>query len=368
MNFVTIFPETENFHLTKDVGMIGYILYRYYGYNSKIVCYKNSENYDYLDNEVKGLKIDFIKKITGSPTKDVLIYLIKNAKKIDILHMFHITSNRNFYWILIYKLLNPKGRVYLKLDADYRIKKFDFNKKGLKGFIKRWLIKKCKLVSIETKVLYEYVNNNWGINIEYIPNGFYDNGIRNKVSYNEKENIICTVGRIGTNQKATEVLLEGFKMAASKIGGWKLKIIGPIEAEFKNYINKFYENNLDLKEKVIFTGPIYDKKKLENEYRKAKIFCLTSRYESFGLVFLEAMKNGCYVITSNVESSFDVTHNGKYGDVFSIDDVSELSLCFSKMCTYENKIKENCDKVQNYAYEKFYWPTICKQIDILLRK
>ena len=41
MNFVTLFLPTENFHLTKDVGMIPYIMYKYYGYNSTIVSYDN---------------------------------------------------------------------------------------------------------------------------------------------------------------------------------------------------------------------------------------------------------------------------------------------------------------------------------------
>ncbi|MBU3073206.1 glycosyltransferase [Clostridium estertheticum] len=366
MNFVTLFPETENIHLTKDVGMIAYILHKYYGYNSTIACYKNGE-YDYLNNEVKGLKIDFIKRYTGKRRIDVIIYLIKNVRKTNILHLFHLSS-RSLCCAFIYKLLNPKGQVYLKLDADYRIKEFDFNKRGIKGTIKRWLMKKCKLISIETKNLHKYTNNNWNLNVEYIPNGFYDYGIRNNVNYEEKENIICTVGRIGTNQKATEVLLEGFKIAADKIKDWKLKIIGPIEDEFRSYIDNFYKENPNLKERIIFTGPIYDRKKLENEYRKAKVFCLTSRYESFGLVFLEAMKNGCYIITSNVESSSDITDNKKYGDIFSVDDEVGLAQCFSKTCNQENKIKENCSSIQSYAYERFYWPTICKKIDSLLKK
>jgi len=93
---------------------------------------------------------------------------------------------------------------------------------------------------------------------------------------------------------------------------------------------------------------------------------LTSRYEGFALVLLEAMMNGCYIITSDVESSLDITDNQKYGNIFSIDAPSELAQCFSKTCNLENKIEENCDKVKNYAYEKFYWPTICKKIVSLL--
>jgi L-malate glycosyltransferase len=56
-----LFPECRNVHLIKDVGMIPYILYKYYGYDSKIVCY-NNETYSSLNKEVKGLKLNFIEK------------------------------------------------------------------------------------------------------------------------------------------------------------------------------------------------------------------------------------------------------------------------------------------------------------------
>ena len=43
--------------------------------------------------------------------------------------------------------------------------------------------------------------------IKYIPNGFYDDGIREDTHYDNKENLIITVGRIGSFEKNNEVLL-----------------------------------------------------------------------------------------------------------------------------------------------------------------
>ncbi len=122
-----------------------------------------------------------------------------------------------------------------------------------------------------------------------------------------------------------------------------------------------------MKDKIIFTGPIYDRNKLNEEYKKSKIFCLTSRFESFGLVFLEAMKNGCYLITSDIESSLDVTDNKKYGNIFPIDDVKELANCLVTACNNENSLYENCKNIQEYVYKKFYWPVICKKVNNLLK-
>lgn len=366
MNYVVLFPEAENVHLTKDVGMIAYVLHKYHNYDSTVVCYKNNNNYSYLDTEVKGLKIEFINKLTKNPLLDGLIYLLINSRKIDVLQLFHITSRRNYYWIALYKLLNPNGKVYLKLDADYSIKNFKFNLHKISGKAKTYLIKLCDLISVETTEIYNYINQHWPIKVEYIPNGFYNCSKKEYVSYGYKENIICTVGRIGSNQKATEILLKAFKEAAEFIPFWNLKIIGPIEEQFKTYINSFFNENPNLKCRIEFTGNISDKRILENEYRKCKIFCLTSRWEGFPLVYLEAIKNGCYIITSNVEAAHDITRNEQYGRIFEIDNYKELSEALIKVCRNEGNLGNMCIPIQEFAYDNFYWVNICKKVNDLL--
>src|ERR1700748_3871781 len=116
--FVTIFPICENVHLTKDLGQIPYFLHKKYGYDSAIVCYKNSEHYNNVEGEVKGLKIDFIKNESRLSflEKGVLKYIYKNAKQIDVLNLY-IFSKFTFVYGILYKMLNPKGILYLKLDG-----------------------------------------------------------------------------------------------------------------------------------------------------------------------------------------------------------------------------------------------------------
>lgn len=348
--------------MTKDVGMIPYILHKYYSYNSTMLCYKNDEDYPYLEKEVKGLKIDFIKPYTKKSTYDALIYLIKNSRKIDVLQLFHL-ARRNFLWIAVYLLLNPKGKVYIKLDANLTILNYKLSSDTILERIKIKLLKKCKLISVETYDLYNYLNDNWPVKVEYIPNGFYECEEKQTVHYDEKENVICTVGRIGTYEKASEILLKGFREAAEYIPGWKLKVIGPIEKEFQIYIDNFFAENPSLKERIIFTGNIIDKEVLNKEYINSKIFCLTSRTEGFPLVYLEAIKNGCYIITSNVTSAKDITMDRKYGDIFEVDNYKELASILIKTCNNEQKLNELCEPIQKFAYEKFNWVSICEKIN-----
>ncbi|MEI7884119.1 MAG: glycosyltransferase family 4 protein [Clostridia bacterium] len=361
MKFVTMFPSAENIHLIKDVGMIPYIMHKKFGYKSELACYKNGE-YPFINVEVKGLELKFIKKYTGKAVIDGALYLLKSSKKIDVLHLFHF-GKRDIIWIWIYTLLNREGKIYLKLDADNTIKKtVNPCDNSLKAKIKKYTLKRCKLITVETLNIYNFLIDNWKIAIEYLPNGFYDYGKKEPINYENKINTILTVGRIGTFQKATEVLLEGFKCAANKIENWKLKVVGPIEKDFEVYIKDFMKSNPELRERIEFTGAIYDRVKLEEEYKKAKIFCLTSRYEGFPLVFLEAIKHGCYIISTNFNAAYDITNNEKYGMIFDIDNSKQLSDSLVKACNNEMTIKQNFHETNKFCYENFYWPVLCKQI------
>ena len=60
-SFATFFPECENIHLTKDVGMIPYVMHRDMRYDAILISYRNGD-YPYLDSEVPGLKMRFMKK------------------------------------------------------------------------------------------------------------------------------------------------------------------------------------------------------------------------------------------------------------------------------------------------------------------
>lgn len=357
--FVTIYPETENFHLTKDVGMIPYIMHKYFNYDSKIVCYRNGE-YPYLADEVKGLKIDFIEKATGDSESDTKSYIIKNALDIDFLHLFHLCK-RSLNLIVAYKALNPKGKVYLKLDSSVRDKQISLSEPII------GILRLCDLISVETKHLHEYFNRSWQIKVEYLPNGFYDHGKRERVSYEDKENIICTVGRIGSPEKAHHVLMEAFSLASPYLDGWKLKIIGPVAEPFKAYTESYFERNNHLRDKIIFTGEIADKKLLDKEYKRSKVFCMTSKYESFGLVFVEAARNGCFIISSDILPAWDITDNKKHGEIVEVGNVQELADALVRCCSDDNLLRNNCGPVQDFAYDNFYWVEIGRKIDDFLR-
>lgn len=358
MRYCCLFPETKNIHLTKDIGMIPYVMKKLYKIDTKIACY-NNDDYTYLRDEVKGLKLDFIKKYSSNDFINGTIYLLKNSKNIDILNVFH-ASNRSLLWAFIYRKLNKGGKVYLKMDMSMDLANIPrpFFRDDIKCKIKVYLLKNyVNLVTAETKGMVKFLKENQ-IDAKFIPNGYYSNHI--EVNYS-KENTIITVGRIGSIEKRNDLLLEAIKNIYHKIEGWNVKFIGPVDDDFKSELEQYFLDNPKLKNIVDIVGPIYDKKNLNQEYGKAKIFCLTSDWEGFPLVIPEAGKNGDYFVISDVDVASTIVEDENIGCIFKRGDVDDLANNLINACK-----KCNNDEIHQNIKEKFnseyYWPNLCKKI------
>lgn len=375
MRFVTLFLKTENVHLLKDVGMIPYYLMKEHGVDSTVATYRNSEEYSYADNEVRGLKLDFVERTGRGPIIDGMLYLVRNAKRIDVLNIYHLNLSSYFYEI-VYRLFNPKGKIYLKLDMN-PAGLISCLRKDPVGIIKRATIRRADIASVETSVMCRRLKKFYDDRILYVPNGCYINerddlrGIRageDDSRFKKKENIILTAGNLGTYEKATGVLLEAYAQYIGKSPGsdWKLKLVGSIEEDFKPYIAEYFAKHPDLKERVTFTGMITDKVLLNEEYERAKVFVLPSLSESFGIVLVEAAMRGCYLITSDmVPAGYDISHKHENGISVRAGDSDALAGAFGRICDEPRDWDAAAKKTAAYVSAAYDWSRI---IDKLYKK
>lgn len=361
--------------LIKDVGEIPYQLHKLFGWNTKIVSYKMENEYPFLHNEVQGLDLEFIPN-TGSYKyfdKSYFGYIWKNAKNIDVLNLYHYEPPTFIYGIL-YKILNPKGFLYVKLDNDIRsLEKvgtmYKFGNPIISLLFKpiQFLFHTVtNLFTIETTKGYEMICDKYPRiknKLQYMPNGLDVEQIQSvydftKINSSKKKNNIITICRVGTIQKNISLLLQAIQEVDIK--DWTFTIIGPIEESFKAEINEFYEKNPQLRDVVTFTGPIEDRSKIYKLLAESKVFCLPSRWESFCLVFIEAMLFGCHVIATNVISAPDIL-TPESSTIIPIDDKEVLTYALQQAINNEvtlPKLEKNIEHIN----KNFNWPTITKQL------
>lgn len=341
----------DNMELYKDPGQVPYWLGKLYGYNviiddyvddnPTITHFRNAALHRYKET---GL-LKEIKK---------LHYVYRTAKDTNLLLLIH-TSPQSLLRAYAYKLGGGTGKIYLKMDAEA----------SPTGKLMRWenilpikilylLLKPLPdLFTIETKRAYSQMSTSCykdllGERLFWLPNAFDSEQIdevdvvRRDVA--EKEKIMITVGRLGTHQKNTELLLSALSMV--DLRDWKFYLVGPIEESFKSKIEMFYSVRPEKRDSVIFTGMIPQKEKFEL-YNKARIFVLTSRHESYGFVLAEAAYMNDYIISTDVGCARDAieTVGGKIVDSENAADfVTELARVIDLSDDELNCLVSNSDK------------------------
>lgn len=124
--------------------------------------------------------------------------------------------------------------------------------------------------------------------VEVMPNPLLLNPYYNE---HQREKRIIAAGRVDAwHYKGFDVLVKAWNIIYHKYPDWRLEIAGLCDIpahyeEVPNLIKKY-----GIKERTILLGYCKDVEKL---YRNSEIFVLSSRYEGFGLVLIEAMSQGC---------------------------------------------------------------------------
>ena len=344
--FTLYWPSFVNAELNKDLGIITKIFNKYLNYHCSILCKENEKTYDEVIKQ--NIEMHFVED------DNTIDRVLENTDVLMLIGFYDF----NLLIIEKFKSINPKGKIYLKLDLNIHwLNRIVFDKNTIN------LLNQCSLISVECKSLKKIIDEKWPFKVEYIPNGFYNTDINRFIEYKEKENIILTVGRLGTYEKATEILLEAFKLASKELPNWTLKLLGGIDPSFYQYIYNYVYWNPEIKNKLILMGRINDRKLIEEEYVKAKVFCLTSRCEGFPNVFGEAANKGCYIISSNVDAAWDITDDERYGNIFPINDYEALAKNMIVTCSNEVTLETTCNDIQLYSREYFDWIKLCYKID-----
>lgn len=321
--------------------------------------------YKYLEI-MPEMRMEFLPVDGGEYHDESIRFMQSHYDEMDII-VLHGPYQHYSLFLSEYRRLRPDGKVYMALDMNSHWA-------GRIVWTEPWLVElldACDVIatsSVRIKELLNRVQSRW--TVHHIPNGFYNiTGQPLSVSYEQKENIILTVGRNGTEQKATNLLMEAFAAAHSELDGWRLHLVGSVDEGFRPYIDQYFQQFPELKEKVIFKGLIEDKAGLYQEYAKAKIFALTSYYEGGAPnVVAEALYHGCYTVTSDIDAYDEITCDGKCGRVFPVGDAAALADIFRDICPNDALFREAFPKALEYARRSFDWEQNIRRLHDLMFK
>ena len=344
--FSALFQEM---FLSKDIFLVPYYITKETGGELTYYYINNLGNTE-IPQQHRGATLLHVE--TKNEAMAMMKTIVRNARKIDVLFI-NGSSAKHMTAVFLYKKINPSGKVIIFGDMDApQAKELYMNgfiySTGLSGKIKKLLTNfffhnvTYIVANTEAHGYMErlFVRNGWSGLLHFYPlvddEKFNSFGITRK-TFAEKENIMVCVGRIGNYQKNTEMLLEALHKVDLK--DWKIYMIGPITnsfnlndgGDFQKRIDDFFEKCPQHKEKLIFTGMIYDQKTLFEYYNRAKILLMTSRHEGFANVYSQAAAMGCYIVSTDVGGADVCSNNWAYGEKLPQEDSDALAEVIEKI-------------------------------------
>ncbi|MBU2975500.1 glycosyltransferase [Zobellia sp. B3R18] len=167
-----------------------------------------------------------------------------------------------------------------------------------------------------------------GVPREFIPSKWEKSFTKNK-----------TYTFVGTliKRKHPAAILDALSAPENINSEWKLNYLG--EGHLKKSLEKF-SAKLGVNDKVFLRGRV-PREEVNSVLMNTDVFVMISETEAFGLVYLEAMANGCITIASRNEGMDGVIKDGVNGFLCTAGDVEELKSIISKINSLsEQEIKE----------------------------
>ena len=198
------------------------------------------------------------------------------------------------------------------------------------------------LVSLTNKDKKEWEKNT-NIPIFIIPN-FVTYFPEKIIPYSERQNRIICVGRL-TMQKGFDYLIDAWSLISNNYPEWKIDIFG--HGELEEDLNKMIMYN-NLESSIIIhktTERIYE------EYEHSTIFILSSRYEGFALVLLEAMSCGVPCISFDCPNGpSDIISQGENGILVPYADINKLAESIEWMIEHNQDRQKMSENARNTAH------------------
>src|ERR1035437_3860342 len=370
--------EISEVHLTKDVGEIPKTYCEVFDGSSSIFFWGNRKIQNY-DERVKLNRVFPIWKLLRwvpslyirRSVSSLLMMLIAlpAIRKSKLLMIFHLQPQWGFS-LFFTRWMFPNTRIHLKMDisqlwlSEMREQEIQAPKYVKNNWAR--LLKLADIVSLETSDTFKLIQSRplFGVDLDLrlilMPNGV-STQMAQSVNSVSKEKRILTVGRLGTEQKNTEMLLEA--LASVELKDWTIDLVGSLEPEFEKWLNNFLQVRPDLSRRIQLWGHLTNRDELSTIMARSSVFCLTSRWEGSALVLLEALAHGCALLSTEVGAAADLIRNRGTGLLIQSGDVNALATAIQSIVDGEWNLVEMEKLARKLINDELRWPIILKRMN-----
>lgn len=180
-----------------------------------------------------------------------------------------------------------------------------------------------------------------------------------------EDKTILAAGRL-VPQKGFDLLIEAFAKIVDKAPDWKVKIFGA--GKDKEMLQDMIAER-HLYNNVLLMGPTQE---IEKELTKSSIYALSSRFEGFGMVIVEAMQCGVPVVSFDCpKGPGEIIAHGEDGILVKDGDVDAFADALLELIEDKNKRikfgKKAVENVKRYTIDEIgkQWDEVLKEISVV---
>lgn len=188
--------------------------------------------------------------------------------------------------------------------------------------------------------------------IRIIPNGlenfWIENSFRRPSGFKKGKIKVLYVGEFSNNKNIENSILAIERLRRN---GMDIEFI--LVGNYGDNCRRIHYLQMQRASYIKIVNRISDKNILLNWYRNADIFLMPSFFETFGLVYLEAMSQGCPVIYSKNQGIDGYFEDGYVG--YSVDPISITSICDAIQMTindYSRLSDNSLASINQFSWEK----------------
>lgn len=285
---------------------------------------------------------------------NILLKKYHKSKKVDLIHVHNVTAGKAAMW--------TKNKYGIPYCITEHFSGFALNKMSeseIKSYID--LYKNSFYNIAVSKKFCSLLEDIYKLKFQYVPNVVDTNFFMPLKQDDRKGFNFINIANLNKN-KNQDMLIEAFSHSFKGYENIKLSVLGG-GPESKNLQKKI--EKLGMENQIKLHG-FATRPQILKELQRSDVFVLSSKYETFGVVLIEAMSCGLPLIATKCGGPDSIITNEKLGLLVENNNVIKLSEAMKKV--YEKRNQYNSSFIREYAVRNFSEQAVATKLITIYRE